>query len=32
LPEREEGGFSAPHESLDAGAPSQPAGDPFGFR
>jgi penicillin-binding protein 1A len=32
LPEREEGGFSAPHEALDAGAPSQPASDPFGFR
>jgi penicillin-binding protein 1A len=30
LPEREEGGFSVPHDALDAGAPAQSA-NPFGF-
>jgi penicillin-binding protein 1A len=31
LPEREEGGFAAPHDDLDSGAPTQPTSNPFGF-
>ncbi|HVJ30104.1 MAG TPA: penicillin-binding transpeptidase domain-containing protein, partial [Gammaproteobacteria bacterium] len=32
LPEHEECGFSAPHDALDSGAPTQPGRDPFGLQ